>query len=157
MDGDINVDKLSQQDTGAMSDDPLYALSYENSRLDQENKNLKRTVQFYQVELEKFRNPPFIVSEVISITDEKKAIVRLPNQSNFLVDISQNCTADIKSGDMVVNEQKSLVVMDRINLTKNFPVENYLIVNSNIKTSWKDIGGLSREVEGSRSFGVTSS
>ena len=88
MDGDLNVEDLRRQSSGAnANEDPLYTLSYENSRLDQENKNLKRTVQFYQVELEKFRNPPFIVSEVISITDDKKAIVRLPNQSNFLVNI----------------------------------------------------------------------
>ena len=45
-------------------------------------------------ELEKFKTPPFIVSEVISITDDNKAIVRLPNQSNFLVDISSNCPKD---------------------------------------------------------------
>ncbi len=136
-----------KRDESFSSDDPLYTLSFENSKLEEENKNLRRTVQFYQSELEKFRNPPFIVSEVISITDEKRAIVKLPNQSNFLVEISQNFTDKIAAGDVVVNEQKSLVIVDKISLTKNFPVENYLIVNKNLKVSWKDIGGLSKQVE----------
>lgn len=134
-------------DIQSYSDDPLYILSSENNRLDEENRNLKRTIQFYQAELEKFRTPPFIVSEVISITDDKKAVVKLPNQSNFLVDVSGNFQGELKSGDMVINEQKSLVVTDRINLAKNFPVENYLIVSDKLTTSWSDIGGLEKEVE----------
>jgi proteasome regulatory subunit len=133
--------------TSEYGDDPLYSLSFENSKLEEENKNLKRTVQFYQAELEKFRNPPFIVSEIISLSDENKAVVRLPNQSNFMVEISQNCKKDLKSGDMVLNEQKSLVIMDKVELTKNFPVENYLIINKDISVSWQDIGGLKKEVE----------
>ena len=135
------------KDSAKYGDDPLYSLSFENSKLEEENKNLKRTIQFYQAELEKFRNPPFIVSEIISLTDDNKAVVRLPNQSNFMVEISQNCDKTLKSGDMVLNEQKSLVIMDRVELTKNFPVENYLIVNKDISVSWKDIGGLKKEVE----------
>lgn len=132
---------------GSATDDPLYAISYENARLEEENKNLKRTVQFYQAELEKFRTPPFIVSEIISLTEENKAIVKLPNQSNFLVEISNTMKEELKVGDTVVNEQKSLVVTDKINLSKNFPVENYVIINKDLKVNWKDIGGLSREVE----------
>ncbi len=130
-----------------VNEDPLYTLSFENTKLEEENQNLKRTVQFYQTELEKFRTPPFIVSEVLSITDDGQVIIKLPNQSNFLVEISKNCKTKIKSGDMVLNEQKSLVIMDKVELSKNFPVENYLIVNNDIKTAWKDIGGLSKEVE----------
>lgn len=127
-------------------DDPLYTISFENARLEEENKNLKRTVQFYQSELEKFRTPPFIVSEVISVTEEKKAVVKLPNQSNFLVEISNNFDKEIKSGDMVLNEQKSLVITDKIDLTKNFPVESFLIINNKPSVKWGDIGGLKEEV-----------
>lgn len=130
-----------------IDDDPLYSISFENARLEEENKNLKRTILFYQTELEKFKTPPFIVSEVISITEENKAIVRLPNQSNFLVEIGGTCSKDLKSGDMVLNEQKSLVIINKIDMTKNFPVENYLIVNNKPETSWDDIGGLRDEIE----------
>lgn len=140
-------DEYEIRNSSEVGDDPLYSLSFENTKLEEENKNLKRTIQFYQAELEKFRTPPYIVSEVISVTDDYKAIVKLPNQSNFLVEISQNFDKKIKSGDMVLNEQKSLVIIDVVELTKNFPVENYLIVNDKIATSWNDIGGLKKEVE----------
>jgi len=128
-------------------EDPLYKISFENAKLEEENNNLKRTVQFYQTELEKYRNPPFIISEVLSITKDEKAIIKLPNQSNFLVNIVQEQIGKIKSGDLVMNEQKSLVVVNKVDLTKNFAVENYLIIDNNSKTSWNDIGGLKEEVE----------
>lgn len=141
------LDKKELEDTKTMADDPLYSISFENTRLEEENKNLKRTVEFYRVELDKFRTPPFVVSEIISMTDDNKAIIKLPNQSNFLVEVSQNLEKPLRSGDMVLNEQKSLVIVDKIDLSKNFPVENYLIVNNKINVSWKDIGGLKEEVE----------
>lgn len=131
----------------SMGDDPLYTLSFENTRLEDENKNLKRTITFYQAELEKFRTPPFIVSEIMSITDDGKAIIKLPNQSNFLVEVSKNFLGKIVAGDMVINEQKSLVIVDKVELSKNFPVENYVIVSDKIDVSWKDVGGLSEQVE----------
>lgn len=142
-----NIDNKYNENESQLEKDPLYSISFENSRLEEENKNLKRTIQFYQAEIEKYRNPPFIVSEVISVTDEGKAVIRLPNQSNFLVEISSEIKSKIKSGDMVLNEQKSLVIIDKIEITKNFAVENFLIVDNKPQTSWKDIGGLSKEME----------
>lgn len=142
----VDYDDDVRRDT-RVDDDPLYSISFENARLEEENKNLKRTVQFYQTELEKFRTPPFIVSEIISLTEENKAIVRLPNQSNFLVEVSQNSPKDLRAGDMVLNEQKSLVIMDKVDMSKNFTVENYLIINNKPEVSWEDIGGLRNEVE----------
>ena len=124
-----------------------YAITHENMRLEEENKNLKRTVQFYQAELEKFRTPPFLVSEVIALPKEGQAVVKLPNQSNFLVQISNEFKDEINVGDSVINEQKSLVIMDSIQLSKLFPIENYVIVNKNLSTSWSDIGGLGKEIE----------
>lgn len=142
---------MENQDTiktvnSRFDNDPLYNISFENQKLEEENKNLKRTVQFYQTELEKFRTPPFVVSEVISISKNNQALVKLPNQSNFMVEISQD-VKDLKSGDMVLNEQKSLIILGKVDTVKNFAVENYLIVNENIKISWNDIGGLKTETE----------
>lgn len=141
-----NVDDDLKTYRNKFEEDPLYSISFENSRLEEENNNLKRTVQFYQTELEKFRNPPFIVSEIISIVDDK-AIIRLPNQSNFFVDISSELVKKPKVGDMVLNEQKSLVVVGSVNLTKNFAVENFLIVDNKPQISWSQIGGLKEETE----------
>ena len=127
--------------------DIRYAMTHENMRLEEENKNLKRTVQFYQTELEKFRTPPFLVSEVVALPEDNRVIVKLPNQSNFLVQISSEFKGSLEVGDSVINEQKSLLIMDKIELLKSFPIENYVIVNTNLKTSWEDIGGLSKEIE----------
>ena len=128
-------------------DNIRYAITHENMRLEEENKNLKRTVQFYQAELEKFRTPPFLVSEVIALPKEGQAVVKLPNQSNFLVQVSSEFKKELSVGQSVINEQKSLVVMDTIELSKLFPIENYVIVNKDLKTSWSDIGGLDKEIE----------
>ena len=129
------------------SEDPLYAISFENSRLEEENKNLKRTIEFYQTELEKFRRPPFIVTEILSKVNEDDYIVKLPSQSNFLVQKSSQFKEKIDIGDMVINEQKSLLIVGKVDLSRNFPVENFLIVDDKPLVSWEDIGGLSKEIE----------
>jgi proteasome regulatory subunit len=131
--------------TPRLDDDPLYNISFENQKLEEENKNLKRTVQFYQTELEKFRTPPYVVSEVISINDKNQALVKLPNQSNFLVEISQE-VGELVSGDMVLNEQKSLIILGKVDMTKNFSVENYVVVSDKLDSSWTQIGGLTKEI-----------
>jgi proteasome regulatory subunit len=139
-----NQDEVNSIST-RLDDDPLYNISFENQKLEDENKNLKRTVQFYQTELEKFRTPPYVVSEIISITPKNQALVKLPNQSNFLVEISQEVT-DLIPGDMVLNEQKSLIILGKVDMTKNFSVDNYVVVSEKLDSSWKQIGGLTKEI-----------
>jgi proteasome regulatory subunit len=139
-----NQDEVNSMST-RLDDDPLYNISFENQKLEDENKNLKRTVQFYQTELEKFRTPPYVVSEVISITPKNQALVKLPNQSNFLVEISQEIT-DLLPGDMVLNEQKSLIILGKVDMTKNFSVDNYVVVSDKLDSSWRQIGGLTKEI-----------
>jgi proteasome regulatory subunit len=139
-----NQDEVNSMST-RLDDDPLYNISFENQKLEDENKNLKRTVQFYQTELEKFRTPPYVVSEIISITPKNQALVKLPNQSNFLVEISQEIT-DLIPGDMVLNEQKSLIILGKVDMTKNFSVDNYVVVSDKLDSSWKQIGGLTKEI-----------
>ena len=142
----MNTEDDVKMMTSRLDDDPLYNISFENQKLQEENSNLRRTVQFYQAELEKFRTPPYVVSEIISVSNENQALVKLPNQSNFLVEISQE-VKDLKSGDMVLNEQKSLIILGKVDMTKNFPVENYVVVSDKLDSSWKQIGGLDKEIQ----------
>jgi len=135
-------DKISED----FVEDPLYEITYENAKLEEEIKNLKRTIVFYQEELEKFRTPPFLVSEVTDIVDDNKYIVRLPNQSSFLVQKSAEFDKKLEVGDVVVNEQRSLVIVDKIDITKNFSIENYVIIDKP-KVTWGDIGGVGDAVE----------
>ncbi len=139
-----NEDEIKTM-SSRLDNDPLYNVTSENHRLEEENSNLKRTVKFYQTELEKFRTPPYVVSEVISITADNQALVKLPNQSNFLVEISQEVT-DLMPGDMVLNEQKSLIILGKVDMTKNFSVENYVVVSDKLDSSWTQIGGLTKEI-----------
>ncbi|MFP4402021.1 MAG: AAA family ATPase [Candidatus Nanoarchaeia archaeon] len=141
-DEDIKAEESVQYD-----DNVRYTITHENMRLEEENKNLKRTVQFYQSELEKFRTPPFLVSEIIALPKENQAVVKLPNQSNFLVQVSKEFKGELSVGENVINEQKSLVIVDTIPLSKTFPIENYVIVNKELQISWSDIGGLDKEIE----------
>ena len=136
--------QLGYESRQQSENDPLYTLSSENNRLESENIEMKRTVNFLTTELDKHRQPPFIVTEILSISENNQVVIRLPNQNNFLVNVSEECEK-LKVGDMVLNDQKSLVVLRKINLTKNFPVENYVILNGALKHSWKDIGGLDEE------------
>lgn len=142
----MNTEDDVKMMTSRLDDDPLYNISFENQKLQEENSNLRRTVQFYQAELEKFRTPPYVVSEIISVSNENQALVKLPNQSNFLVEISQE-VKDLKPGDMVLNEQKSLIILGKVDMTKNFPVENYVVVSDKLDSSWKQIGGLDKEIQ----------
>ena len=135
------------EDYASTHSETLFQISSENSKLEEENNNLRRTIQFYQTELEKYRNPPFLVSEIISIINDQEVIVKLPNQSSFLVNVSSEMEGKLNVGDMVIQEQKSLVITGKVDLTKNFAVENYLIVNEKTNISWKDIGGLKEQVE----------
>jgi len=53
---------------------------------------------------------------------------------------------DLKAGDGVIVDQKSLNVIDKIDAGGNFDVEKYVIIEKP-KQNWKDIGGLGREIE----------
>ena len=57
----MNTEDDVKMMTSRLDDDPLYNISFENQKLQEENSNLRRTVQFYQAELEKFRTPPYVV------------------------------------------------------------------------------------------------
>lgn len=126
-------------------EDPIYKITYKNTKLEKEVKNLKKTILFYQQELETFRTPPFLVSEITDIIDKERYIVKLPNQSNFLVQKSSELKEELTVGDLVVNEQRSLVIVEKLDINKNYSIENYVIVDKpNI--NWENIGGAENSI-----------
>ncbi len=114
------------------------------NKLEEENKVLRETVNHLKTELQRFRTPPLLVAEIIEVLGEN-AIIRLPNGNNFLVNISAELK-DLNPSDSVVVEQKNLTVMDKINSTKKFNVESFVIIEKPTIT-WKDIGGLNEQIE----------
>lgn len=119
--------------------------SYE---LEEENRILKETVRQMRSELDRYRTPAFLIAEVSEIVvkdGQKNAIIKVPNGNRFLVEISSE-VEQLRAGDTVVVEQKNLTIIDIISKTKNYDVEQFVIMEKpNI--TWKDIGGLAHQVE----------
>ncbi len=115
-----------------------------SSYLSEENKQLRDSLSKLKRELDVMKEPPLLVCNVLKVV-EKKAVVRLPNGSHFFVNISPNLIGKINSGDRVLAEQKSLVLVDRMDKSKNSEVENFLIVDKpNI--NWDNVGGLKKQI-----------
>ncbi|MEK6948608.1 MAG: AAA family ATPase [Nanoarchaeota archaeon] len=123
-------------------DSVIYSYSTESSQISEETRILKDTVNKMREELEKFKAPPLMVCEVRNVFG-KDAVVRLPNGNQFYVNISNEC-GKIKPGDVVLADQKNLVITRKIPSTRKFDIESFVIVEKP-KVSWDNIGGLSAQ------------
>lgn len=113
------------------------------SKLEQETAMLRELFNNTNNELSNLKKPALLVSEVVSVHNDK-SIIRLPNGNKFYCYISQNIK-DLKSGDAVLVDQKSLNIVEKIDASENFDVEKYVIVEKPIE-EWKSIGGLKEAV-----------
>jgi proteasome regulatory subunit len=120
-------------------DSVIYKYTSSSNQLEEENKILKETLNKIRGEIEKLKSPPLMVCEVREIIG-KTAIISIPNGNKFCVNISDSCEK-LKSGDMVLSEQKNLTIIKKIPVTKKFNVEKFVIVEKPT-VEWKDIGGL---------------
>jgi|TARA_Y100000310_G_scaffold327327_1_gene393494 proteasome regulatory subunit len=125
-------------------DSVIYSHSADTGQINEENKILKESVSKLKEELDRFRVPPLMVSEVRNVFG-KNAIIRLPNGNQFYVNISEECRK-IKPGDVVLVDQKNLTIIKNVTITKVFDIESFVIVEKP-KVSWKDIGGLSMQAQ----------
>ena len=124
-------------------DSVIYSYSASSNQANDENRILKETVNNLKEELDRFKAPPLMVSEVRNIIG-KDAIIRLPNGNQFYVDISEGC-GKIKPGDVVLADQKNLTIIKKIPITKQFDIESFVIMEKP-EVSWEDIGGLDLQV-----------
>lgn len=123
-------------------DNAVYSYSADITVLEDENRFLKETVDNLKKELDVLKKPPLLVCEIRELLDEK-AIVRLQNGNEFLVQVSGSCE-DLGPGDTVLAEQKNLTVIEKINSSKRFNVERFVIIEKP-KVKWNNIGGLQRQ------------
>lgn len=114
-----------------------------NTHLEEENRVLKKTINQLKIQIGQFKKPPLILCEVREIIDNN-AIVRLPNGNQFLVEMAPTCK-DINPGDSALAEQKNLVLLKKINTSKKFNVERFVIMEKP-KVSWEDVGGLEEQI-----------
>tara|TARA_Y100000294_G_C8567813_1_gene341567 strand:+ start:95 stop:1240 length:1146 start_codon:yes stop_codon:yes gene_type:complete len=120
-------------------DSVIYSYTSDTNQLNEENKILKETVNKLKEELDKFKTPPLMVSEIASVFG-KEAIIKLPNGNQFYVNFSGDC-GKIKPGEMVLVDQKNLTIIKKIPITRKFNIESFVIVEKP-KIPWNDIGGL---------------
>ncbi|MEM0231101.1 MAG: proteasome-activating nucleotidase [Candidatus Woesearchaeota archaeon] len=114
----------------------------EISRVREENMLLKETVELMKRELESYRKEPLLVAEIKNIIDDG-AIIKLSNGSMFYVSRPQSISAE--PGDTVLVDQKNLAIVRKIPASREFSVENFIIVEKP-KVSWSDIGGLREQI-----------
>jgi len=112
--------------------------------VEEENQLLKNSLTYLKSELNKFKEIPLLVCDVKYVLDNKKAIIKIPNGNQFLVNVSGNM--DLIVGDTVVVEQKSLTVVDKINKIHSYDLDTFLIVEKP-DTSWEQVGGLKEIIE----------
>ena len=126
-----------------MLDNVIYSYSTQTTQLGEENKVLKETIEKLKEEIENFRTPPLMVCEVNDVI-ENQAIIRVPNGNQFCVNIADG--AKIKAGDTALAEQKNLTVVKKLEVSKKFNVESFVIIEKP-SVPWKDIGGLSKQTK----------
>ena len=67
-------------------DSVIYSYNTEDNQLEEENKLLKETVKSLKDEVEKFHKPPLMVCELNELLEDK-AIIRIPNGTEFFVNV----------------------------------------------------------------------
>ncbi len=113
-------------------------------RLEEEATLLRALFNKTHGELENIRKPALLVAEVVSIYGGDKAVIRLSNGNKFYSYLSDSL-GEVIQGDTVLVEQKSLNIVEKIDLSDTFEVEKYVIMEKPTE-SWKNIGGLKREI-----------
>lgn len=122
-----------------------YTSSQFNSALEDENRILKEAMSSLRDEIDRLRSPSLMVAEVSDVLENNRALIKIPNGNKFYVTISSNVKG-LEPGDSVLVEQKNLNIIDKINVSKNFDVERFVIIEKP-KTEWNDIGGLNEQIE----------
>jgi len=125
-------------------DSIMYSYSTSQNPYEEENRILKETINRLNEEVERFKSTPLMVCEIREIFGNT-SVIRIPNGNQFLVNISNECEK-LKSGDLVLVEQKNLTVIKKIPITRRFNVEKFVIVEKPT-ISWDEIGGLDQQIQ----------
>ena len=112
------------------------------SALEEENHLLRQTVQQLRLEIERFRTPPLMVCEVTDVYADG-IVLKIPNGNKFFT--LKDESLGLQAGDNVLTDQKNLAVIRKIDESKQFNVEKYVIIEKP-KVHWSDIGGLDEQI-----------
>ncbi|HDP74125.1 MAG TPA: AAA family ATPase [Candidatus Woesearchaeota archaeon] len=113
---------------------------------EEENKLLKATVSHLRNELMRLRQPPLMLSEVISVFDDKAVIV-ISNGNRFMVNVASNLQGKVKVGSFVLVEQKNLNIVDIVKSSiGEMNAEKFVIIEKP-EADWSQIGGLHDQIQ----------
>ena len=124
-------------------EDVKYNYTVDSIEEGEELRVLRNAISELKKELERYNTPPLMIAEVRDIIN-KKAIIKIQNGNQFMVNISVGCEK-IDPGDQVLVEQKHLTIIKKVGISKDFDVERFVIVEKP-KESWKVIGGLKTQI-----------
>lgn len=132
------------EDTEAKEDTKdLYEYTASISALEEENHLLRQTVQQLRTELERYRAPPLMVCEVTDILADG-IVIKIPNGNKFFT--TKDDELKLAVGDTVLADQKNLNITRKIDDSKQFNVEKYVIMEKP-NVPWSDIGGLDEQIQ----------
>ncbi len=122
-------------------DSVIYSYTSDSSVLEEENKMLKETLNKMKDELDRLKQPPLMVCEVLDLINNN-AVIRIPNGNQFYVTYDHQLKLTV--GESVLCDQKNLNIVKKIDTSKKFNVEKFVIVEKpTIK--WESVGGLQHQ------------
>ena len=123
-------------------DKVMYGYSADINQYEEENKILKETISRLRLELERYKQTPFMVCEFVDYVDDN-AMIKAPNGNQFVVGVSKE-NENLRPGDSILCEQKNLTIIKKIDSLKHFNVDKFVIIEKpNIL--WDKVGGLHHE------------
>ncbi|MFH1408510.1 MAG: AAA family ATPase [Nanoarchaeota archaeon] len=134
---------MTSKDESKEVESVIYNYSMQTSQLEEENRLLRETVQNLRNELERFKAPPLMISDVREKHGEH-AVIRVPNGNQFYVNVSRQC-GTLRPGDQVLVEQRNLTVIRKMSVSKKFDVEKFVIMEKP-NVAWSEVGGLEEEI-----------
>ncbi|MBT4539494.1 AAA family ATPase [Candidatus Woesearchaeota archaeon] len=142
---DLEVENQALAESLVKSENEKKVLHKTLQRIEEESALLRELFNNANNELTNLKKPALLVADVVSMIDENKAIIKLPNGNRFYCYIAKNLE-NLRSGDCVLVDQKSLNVIEKVDVSSHVDVEKYVIIEKP-RESWKEIGGLKREIQ----------
>jgi proteasome regulatory subunit len=124
-------------------DSSVFSFSTGSNPMEEENRVLRETLNEMREELARFRAPALMIAEVIDVFGQN-AVISLPNGNKFLVIVSST-VKNLVSGETVVVEQRNLTIVDRVNSSKQFNVDKFVIIETP-DLKWSQVGGLEDQI-----------
>ena len=112
-----------------------------------QNANLSAELQYYKKEVEKLVSPPLIEAIVLEVLDEgERAVVKSTTGPNLIVKIDSKIDKEsLKPSLRVALNQRGSTIVEILKERED-PIAQAMEVIERPSVSYKDIGGLSREI-----------